>query len=100
MQKNRVVKIQSKPITKEAIQWTGDNEPFIRQFVADNSLLRFPDGKLEVWNSEEMSWSNVPHLHWVIKGLKGEFYPCSAEVLNRSYNVIVEADPIVEKPVK
>lgn len=85
---NNVIRIQSKPTEKTAIQWTGANEPFIRDFVGDDGLLRFPDGKCDVWNEEEQSWINVPAKHYIIRGLKGEFYPCSPEVFDRSYNII------------
>lgn len=81
------IKLRKRPIEVEAIRWN-NNEPFIRAFVKDNSLLHFPDGRLEIWNTEEKDWISVPMFHYVIKGIKGEFYPCSPEVLARSYDVI------------
>lgn len=78
------IKIRKKPIEVEAIEWN-NNEPFIRRFVHDDNLLRFPDGKLEVWNKEEQCWINVPNRHYVIRGVKGEIYPISPEILERTY---------------
>lgn len=81
------IKIRKKPIEVEAIQWN-NNEPFIRNFVKDDRKLKFPDGKCEVWNTEEGNWMNIPNRHYIIKGIKGEFYPCSPEILARTYDVI------------
>lgn len=85
--KNIIVRAQKKPIEITAFQWNA-NEPFLREFVQPSDLIHFRENKLEVWNSEEQSWINVPHLHWIIKGIKGEYYPCSPEVFKRSYNII------------
>jgi len=82
------IKLRAKPKEIEAIQWT-NNEPFIRHFIQDDRLLRFPDSKLEIWNDEQQCWIAVPMFHYVMKGIKGELYPCSPEVLERSYEIIV-----------
>lgn len=81
------IRLKAKPKEVEAIKWD-NNEAFIRNFIRDDRLLRFPDGKLEVWNKEEKCWMNVPHAHYVIRGIKGELYPISYEVMTRSYEII------------
>lgn len=81
------IKLRKKPVEIEAIQWD-NNEPFIRYFVKDDRLLRFPDSKLEVWNIESECWVNVPHKHYVVRGVKGELYPMSPEILNRTHEII------------
>lgn len=84
----RPIKVRKRPVVVEALQWE-NNEPFIRAFVRDNELLRFPDGgTMEIWNIEERCWVKCPMFHYIIKGLKGEFYPCSPEVFERSYDVV------------
>lgn len=82
------IKLRAKPKEVEAIEWI-KNEPHIREFVKNDNLLRFPsEGRLEVWNEEEKCWINVPLRHYIIRGVKGELYPCSPEVLQRTYEII------------
>lgn len=85
--KNQILKIQNKVTQKEAFQWTGDNEVFVRQFVQNDGLVHMLGNGLQIYNEEEKCWIDVPVNHYIIKGLKGEFYPCSPEVFNRSYKV-------------
>lgn len=56
-------------------------------FVPEEYIaLPFEDGLVQVYNFLEDQWLNVPDGHWVIQGLKGEFYPCEAEVFESSYD--------------
>lgn len=83
-----IIHIRKKPIEVSAIQWK-NNEAEIRDFVKDDRLLKFPDGEeLKIWNSIEVCWVNCPMFHFLIKGIKGEFYPISPEILERTYDVI------------
>lgn len=84
---NQVIRLQSKPKEVEAIKWE-NNEPYIRKFVADDSLLKFGDNSLRVWNKEEEDWINCPMFHYIIKGVRGEFYPISPEALEQYYTII------------
>jgi hypothetical protein len=83
-----ILRLRFKPVEIEAIQWDA-NEAEIRAFINDDKSLKIKDGnKLEIWNSEEQSWMKCPHGHFVIKGIKGEFYCVSPEVLERSFEKI------------
>jgi len=83
-----VITARKKPVVITAIQWN-NNEPEIREFVPDDALLRF-SGKtgLRVYNTTEQDWIDVNHLHYIIKGTKGEFYPCSPEVFEQVYDLV------------
>lgn len=80
-----------KPITIQAEQWTGDNYEVIREWAWTGNdteaarLLDTQEPTLMVWNAEEGQWIRCPMGHWVIRGIKGEFYPCSDEVFVRTY---------------
>lgn len=87
------ITIRKRPVIVQAIQWT-NNEPFVRAFVKNDRVLRFPDGKLELWNDEEKCWISCPMFHYIIKGIKGEFYPCSPEVFARTYDVITPGETL------
>lgn len=47
---------------------------------------------LKVYNDLEEQWLNVPAGHWLVKGLKGEFYPCEPGAMEMKYEIV---DPIL-----
>lgn len=89
---------QTEPI--EAVQFNGDLTSEMAEFLGDwterlppengSHCWDEPSMTLRVWNSEERQHIKVPSGHWVIKGLKQEFYPCSEEVFERSYEQVSE----------
>jgi len=83
--------LQTKIIQITGVEWTGENEEEIRDFVGYTAKVRFDQTNgihLKLWNDLEHQWINCPHGHWVLKGLKGEFYPCEPEVLFMKYEII------------
>lgn len=86
--KNQILKIRNKILEREAFQWTGDNEIFVRRFVDDDSKIHMVGNGLEIWNEESKDWLNIPVNHYLVKGLKGEFYPISPEVFERSFEIL------------
>ncbi|MFA6307078.1 MAG: hypothetical protein WC639_04715 [Patescibacteria group bacterium] len=83
------MKFQKKPVVIEAIQWTGANLGEIRVFMSPN-YPRCPD-----WESEKKNVSlfidTLEGTHeakqgdWIIKGVKGEFYPCKPDIFAMTY---------------
>ena len=88
---------RKKPVVIEAIQWTGKN---LRQIIC------FTDGPPETrTNHAGMMWESYEDLvardglkiftlegkmdasigDWIIKGVKGEFYPCKPEIFAATY---------------
>lgn len=82
-------KARKKPQEIEMLQWT-NNEAQVRKFIDKDDHLRFNNEKLEIWNSENQHWCNVPMFHFIAKGLKGELYPISPEILDRSFEILDE----------
>lgn len=85
--RNMIVKAESKPRSIEAFKWE-NNEPYLRDWIKDDSLIHFNGNMLEIWNSEIRDWVSVPMFFWIIKGIKGEFYPISSEVFEQLYQII------------
>ena len=54
-----------------------------RQLASD--LLLFAPKNVVVFNPLEDQWLNVPVGHWIIRGVKGELYPCEPEVFAATY---------------
>ena len=82
-------KFVKKPIVIEAIQYNGINITEIESFL----VSKLPT----VWSSVEDTQLVIPTLEgdmkvskgdYVIKGIKGEFYPCKPDVFEKTYDVV------------
>lgn len=73
---------RKKPVVIEAIQFTGDFDE-IERFVGGDAELR--DGELIVATLEGPLRAAPDD--WIIKGVKGEFYPCKPEIFAETYEL-------------
>lgn len=82
-------KFVKKPVVVEAIQYNGLNITEVEDFVG----AKLPS----VWLSVEDTQLVIPTLEgdmkvskgdYVIKGIKGEFYPCKPDVFEKTYDVV------------
>ena len=89
-----VKKIRSKTVTKEAIQWDGTWEQAqeIQDFAGDSYFERqdLDFKRTYMWLKTLEGEHMVSPGDWVIKGLKGEFYPCKPDVFTDSYEIIAD----------
>jgi hypothetical protein len=105
-------KFRKKPVVIEAIQWTGQN-------LFD--IISFTDGTPDLRGSHAgMRWEEYRDLvareglkiftlegkmsaspgDWIIRGVKGEFYPCKPDIFAATYEPVEAAlsAPTVEAP--
>jgi hypothetical protein len=83
-------KFRKKPVVIEAIQFTGKQENWleIEAFVGGDAS--FMGGKLVVATLEgPLHASNGD---WIIKGVKGEFYPCKPDIFAATYDAAEEPE--------
>jgi hypothetical protein len=93
-------KFRKKPVVVEAIQWTGSNLEEIRNFVGGDLIedwMEFFDIKREL---KKMLVSiaidtlegtmRVDYGDYIIKGVKGEFYPCKSDIFLATYEEVAE----------
>ena len=82
-------KFVKKPVVIEAIQYDGTNITEIESFVG----AKLP----RVWLSAEDTQLVIPTLEgdmkvskgdYIIKGIKGEFYPCKEDIFKNSYDEV------------
>ena len=94
-------KFVKKPVVIEAIQYNGINITEIESFVG----AKLPT----VWLSVEDTQLVIPTLEgdmkvskgdYVIKGIKGEFYPCKPDVFKSTYNVVEDNNGILSEGEK
>src|SRR6266446_1174748 len=93
-------KFRKKPVVIEAIQYTGENADEIDAFVGKelHKLLMHPLVLVIPTLEGEM---NARHGDWVIKGVKGEFYPCKPDIFTATYETFddtVQPDPMHPYP--
>jgi len=86
---------RKKPITIAAVQWTGDNVAELVEFTrlkfeTINPLDRAekPDVTAQVYDELHSTWVGVKTGQWVLRGVRGEFYPCDADVLAETYDEV------------
>ena len=100
------MKYRKKPVVIDAVRWTGTNAEEVIAFIADGheNFDHLPRD------------SNDPHIHqgighcpsegtldiptlegtmtaragdWIIKGVKGEFYPCKPDIFAATYDAVL-----------
>ena len=102
---HEALRFTKKPVTIEAIQWTGENLREVITFTDGHTDTRSHhagmaweayadlvarDG-LKIYTLEGKMLANVGD--WIIRGVKGEFYPCKPDIFEASYSpaALVEA---------
>ncbi len=83
-------KFRKRPVVIEAIQWDGDAH-------AANTFIGERFGVDWTYASKESDDLIIPTLEgdmrarvgdWIIKGVKGEFYPCKPDIFEATYEPV------------
>ena len=91
-----IIKATKKPVTIECVKWDGENIEEIKSFVGsayiggENDI----DKKLVISTLEGDMLSSIGD--YIIKGVKGEFYPCKPDIFENTYDIVDESGPIVK----
>jgi hypothetical protein len=85
---------RKKPVVIEAVQLCRDNLKEVETFLAGEVLPSFYSRRSDF----NINWGNsTVHIHtlegvmkaepgdWIIKGVKGEFYPCKPDIFAATY---------------
>jgi hypothetical protein len=81
------MKYRKKPVVIEAMQFTGENAPAMADFVVgvhaafgrDKIIISTLEGDMEASPGD-----------WIIKGVKGEFYPCKPDIFDATYDPVID----------
>lgn len=87
--KTMVKTFVKKPVEIHAVQWTGDNFSEIADFVGAENLVcigRCEDLDLNIYTLEGNHHAEVGD--WIIRGIKGEFYPCKPDIFEQTYEEV------------
>lgn len=98
---------RKKPIQIQAVQWTGDNEREIREWCGPSmfgtlqpAVHRDPEITAEVLDTLHSTWVGVKTGQWIVRGVKGEYYPIAEDVLAETYEPVAEPDPLHFDPAE
>lgn len=90
-----MAKYRKRPVIIEAVQLRWDTGDEMRDFIGFGELI---DGKPEPWQDEENKIHlDIPTLEgvmhaqendWIIKGVKGEYYPIKDEIFKETYDFV------------
>lgn len=102
------MKYRKKPVVIDAVQWSGQNLEEVMNFITNGTgtFDHLPttggqikpgvghtpaDGRLYIPTLEgDMAASPMD---WIIKGVKGEFYPCKPDIFEATYEPVFEPEP-------
>lgn len=74
-----------KPIMIQAVHWLGNNVTTIMAFAGDKVTIN-PDRTLTVHTLQGDVTGVVGD--YIIKGIKGEFYPCKHDIFKETYDEV------------
>jgi hypothetical protein len=90
-------KFRKKPVVIDAVQYNGSNKDEIISFVGEAAKFQSAVGSSADGEGYPQAYSKltistlegemlVSENDWVIKGVKGEFYPCKPEIFAATYD--------------
>jgi hypothetical protein len=84
-------KFRKKPVVIEAVQFTGNTTEVDLFIGGDGVMRRITDGNSVVVAIGIMTLEGEMRCDkgdWVIKGVKGEFYPCKPDIFEQTYEKV------------
>lgn len=80
------MKYRKKPVVIEAIKYNGENRKEIEKFVGKSLVKYLSDSSLMIPTLEGEHIATLGD--WIIKGVKGEFYPCKPDIFEATYEPV------------
>lgn len=83
---------RKRPVEIEALQWTGSNVNEILEFTMSRDNLYFQEiprsdkTRLFIRTLEGDMQAHIGD--YIIKGIKGEFYPCKPDIFHLTYEAV------------
>lgn len=80
---------RKKPVEIEAIQFNGWNFGEIMDWMLDITEGIYPSCFKETMTIQTLEGNMVAHIgDYIIKGVKGEFYPCKPDIFEQTYDKV------------
>lgn len=82
-----MTKYRKKPVAIEAVKYTGKNNVNdILNFIGERKLAYLDGETLNIETLEGVMKADVGD--YIIKGIKGEFYPCKPDIFEATYEKV------------
>lgn len=80
-------KYRKKPVEIEAVRWTGSNISEVKRFM-NNAVMAFNEQNLKISIKTLEGVITASPYDYIIKGVKGEFYPCKSDIFEETYEEV------------
>lgn len=77
-------KFRKKPVIIDAVQFTGSNHQEVSDFIGSNGKANTNSGTAVTITTLEGVMVASPG-DWIIRGVKGEYYPCKPDIFAATY---------------
>ena len=98
------MKYRKKPVVIDAVQWTGVNADEVLAFTGTSAQIESSDchgeGPPRLVMIDTLEGRMAAGFgDWIIRGVKGEFYPCKSDIFEATYERVADderTDPVSE----
>lgn len=77
-----------KPVVVEALLWTGVNVDEALEFCGIRAALTVHEEESKLFVNTLEDWVRCPVGHLIVKGVRGEVYPCDPGIFEETYNSV------------
>ncbi len=85
------MRLRKKPVEVDAIPFNGFNKNEIKSFTQGMCYTNLNDPKDPKFMIRTLEGEHIASPgDWIIKGVKGEFYPCKPDILVATYDPVEE----------
>lgn len=85
-----MARFRKKPVVIDAVQWTGENGADVQAFLSNGhpyAAEGWVKGRyVEIGTLEGLMVASIGD--WIIRGVKGECYPCKADIFAATYEAV------------
>ena len=97
---NKVVKdYMKKQVMIQAMVWNGSNVEELDSFMESDGY-HFDDGDFDLYIETLEGDHKATKGDYIIKGVKGEFYPCKPDIFEMSYEEVEKCKSVKEAALK
>lgn len=83
-----IKKYIKKPVKIEAVQYLGNNIEEIENFIDNTVLKYYLDGEVSIGIPTLEGIIKASVGDYIIKGVRGEFYPCPPDIFKLTYDEV------------
>ena len=85
-----MAKYRKKPVIIEAVQWTEANREAIKAFAYPQAILMWKNRPESLCIGTLEGDMKASKGDFIIKGVKGELYPCKPDIFEATYELVEE----------